>query len=169
MPGTTKAGKKRPAPSQAGPKPKKIQLVKPLKPEGKRSQPITAPAVPSDAEDSDSLGDLDNSDLERDEWIDEEKGFGDDEEYAMDEDSPLDPGLAKSKDPNGMSSPTYIHRRKSTSMQLLVNHTKLKKLCNPNAEPPNPILPSSQMLNVRGHSRGKKTSSRKSGRSISRT
>ncbi|KAF8228348.1 ARM repeat-containing protein [Tricholoma matsutake] len=98
MPGVTKAGKKRPAQSQAGPKAKKILLEKTGKPEKKRSRPVTA-AVPADDGDSESLEDLDDLNSEQgDEWVDEE-GRGD-EEHAMDQDFPQDSGFPKPKDAN---------------------------------------------------------------------
>lgn len=100
MPGVTKAGRKRPAQSQAGPKAKKILLEKTGKPEKKRSRPVTA-AVPADDGDSESLEDLDDLNSEQgDEWVDEE-GRGD-EEHAMDQDFPQDSGFPKPKDANGM-------------------------------------------------------------------
>jgi pumilio homology domain family member 6 len=114
MPGTTKTTKKRPAPSQTGPKSKKIHLEKQGKPEKKRSQPITAP-IAADAEDLESLEDLDDLESEQgDEWIDQEEGHRGEEDDAMAEDSPQDSGFPKSKDPNGMISSRRIPSIRTT-------------------------------------------------------
>ncbi|KAG6848615.1 hypothetical protein H0H93_015495 [Arthromyces matolae] len=69
------------------------QLDKSTKPEKKRSQPVTAPAVETTAEDSD-----DDPEEENDEWVDEDN----DNEEAMDEDTPASDSkaLVKPKDPN---------------------------------------------------------------------
>ncbi|KAG6816173.1 hypothetical protein H0H87_008097 [Tephrocybe sp. NHM501043] len=81
--------KKRPAPSQAGPKPKKVQLEKPGKAEKKRSRPVTAPVtVEVSADSDDDLEDLEGDD---DQWVDEEDVPMEEDvvdENAMDEDTP---------------------------------------------------------------------------------
>ena len=61
-PGVDKRGKKRPAPSEAGPKAKKVQLDKPASAASdkgkKRSRPITQPVVEdSDLSSEEDLGD----------------------------------------------------------------------------------------------------------------
>ncbi|KAJ7061988.1 armadillo-type protein [Mycena amicta] len=74
-----KQAKKRPAPSQGGPKSKKPHLARPAdKPattDKKRSRPVTLPASPESADDEDEEDGL-------------EGGFGDAEDVAMDTDEP---------------------------------------------------------------------------------
>lgn len=100
MAASNKSTKKRSASSQAGPKPKKVQLEKPGKSEKKRSRPVTAPVVEegSASDSEDGLNDIDDGE---DKWIDEDETA----DVPMDEDvaesTPATP--AQPKDPNGMS------------------------------------------------------------------
>ena len=168
MPGTTKASKKRQAPSQAGPKSKKIQLEKPVKPEKRRTRPITAP-IAAEPEDSDSLEDLDDLDAKHgDEWLDDndDNDRGNDQ-GVMDEDSPPDSGFLKPKDPNGELRISAFRTRYVYHLQQLPgNPIKHKKLSNLNGEPQNPTLPSSQTPKESGLWRGRKIFSPKNGRNM---
>ncbi|KAG5719378.1 Pumilio like proteiny domain family member [Termitomyces sp. T112] len=61
--------KKRQAPTQTGPKPKKVQLEKPAKAEKKRSQPVTAPAPTADSS-AESDDDFEGFEGDDDEFVD---------------------------------------------------------------------------------------------------
>ncbi|TFK32301.1 armadillo-type protein [Crucibulum laeve] len=93
--------KKRPATSQAGPKPKKSHIEKSGNADKKRSRPVTAPVQEASGSDSEEiLDDLEVMDGRDDEWTDEEAI----DEFAMDEDAPVEeskqPSNAPPKDPN---------------------------------------------------------------------
>lgn len=87
--------KKRSAPSQSGPKPKKVHVEKP-KSDKKRSRPITAPVVVEEAG-SESEGDWEDDDDDSAEAIVDDEGHDGD---AMEVDEPKQQDL-RPKDPNG--------------------------------------------------------------------
>ncbi|RDB30018.1 Pumilio y domain family member 6 [Hypsizygus marmoreus] len=96
MAAANRSTKKRPAASQAGPKPKKVQLEKPGKADKKRSRPVTAPVV-ADASASDSEGDLEEEGEDNDELVDEDEA-GDqpmEEDVAGAPSQPKDPNAAR--------------------------------------------------------------------------
>lgn len=99
------SSKKRPAPSQTGPKAKKAHIEKPLKTtEKRRSRPITAPVKSTS-----------DSEADEEDWEDEGGEGGDNDEAnenAVIEDDPgeIEPAAPIiPKDPNGLSSPCRIH------------------------------------------------------------
>ena len=101
MAATHKSAKKRSAPSQSGPKPKKVHLEKEnTKSDKKRSRPITKPVVAqssgSDSE-SDSENGLDEADGAFDETDDFDVGEGAEQEMEVDQKPET-----KVKDPNGI-------------------------------------------------------------------
>ncbi|KAG6864031.1 hypothetical protein C0991_000937 [Blastosporella zonata] len=109
--------KKRPAPTQAGPKAKKVQLERPVKAEKKRSRPVTAPVAVEASADSDD--DLDDLEADNDDLIDEE----DVADELMDEDTPdaVPAGPVQPKDPNGMS---FMSSRESHKVQKALHEQR---------------------------------------------
>ncbi|KAF8067011.1 armadillo-type protein [Lyophyllum atratum] len=119
MPAPAKSSKKRPAPTQAGPKAKKIQLEKPGKAEKKRSRPVTAPVAPEPGSPDDS----DDLEVDDDAWVDESEA-GDD---AMDEDvqdsTPAMP--AQPKDPNASRESHKVQKALHEQRRAAKPHSNL--------------------------------------------
>lgn len=96
MPAAQKTSKKRPAPTQSGPTPKKLHLEKPAKGKEaapkKRSQPVTKPVRTEDsASDDQEFDDLEAAEND----MDLDDGVGGDQMH-------VDSFNAPAKDPNGM-------------------------------------------------------------------
>ena len=116
---TQKSSKKRPAPTQGGPKPKKlhVETVK-SKADNKRSRPVTQPLDARDP-DSESDEDLEEDDIDVEEDVDHEIEDGKDgDESPMQVDSRTDEYKIP-KDPNGLSVQLNFHRSKEGKLNFL--------------------------------------------------
>lgn len=98
MAATQKSSKKRPAPTQSGPTPKKLHLAKSSKDKDifvgkKRSRPITLPVQEENSEDEDEFGGLGGAE--------DDLAFG---EEVIDDEMAMESSIALPKDPNGLSA-----------------------------------------------------------------
>lgn len=140
MPAGGKTSKKRAAPSQIGPKPKRIHsegpLIKDKKPSVvKRGRPVTLPQT----HDSDT-----SSDEKVENFSEEDAGSVDEDEEMLD---------VSAKDPNGghWVSPSELNAMLTDrTIQLRKKHTRHRKFSSTSARLQNPMLRCSEMLNACG-------------------
>ena len=105
MAASQKSGKKRAAPTQNGPKTKKVHLES-TKPDKKRSRPITQAITQNNGSDSDQSDGEDVGD-DGDESVDEFEGVEEDEQ-AMQIDSMAE---QRPKDPNGAYCMPFLSKK----------------------------------------------------------
>ena len=123
---TQKSSKKRPAPTQGGPKPKKLHVEagKSKADNKRRSRPVTQPLDARDP-DSESDEDLEEDDIDVEEDVDHEKEDGKDgdgDESPMQVDSRIDEYKIP-KDPNGLSVQPNFHKSKEGKLNF-VSHSR---------------------------------------------